>query len=371
MELTLNNTASNRGDSALRSVAALVTLAAVLASLATGCNGGLLGDDGGLLLGKDAERAMITAAADETLSMPVSLAAEGDYQVFDLGSAAAGDEWTFFVEAEARDARRLVLAVLDGDDTVLRRERLSSSAMVRHTVLQATDHLGVAVMSDANEPVSFELVAALVQGGSAPAPREQVVYLNFEGASSLSIHGMDPISFPAFDAAMLGDAYAGHTDLIQAEILRAMQESYAAYNVTIISSADESAPAGAHSTIHFGGGSGERLGLGDSVDCGNEDRNDDAIVYVNSFADYSVMELTPEEMGHMVGIVAAHELGHLFGLIHTEGADQLMSDTRSAWDLVGDASFVRAPLSENVFPIGLEDPHAKLVATVGLRTVAD
>jgi hypothetical protein len=60
-----------------------------------------------------------------------------------------------------------------------------------------------------------------------------------------------------------------------------------------------------------------------------------------------------------------HELGHLLGLFHTRGADQLMDDTRSAWDLVGESKLDRAPLAETVFPMGMEDPGAVLARSVG------
>ena len=174
-----------------------------------------------------------------------------------------------------------------------------------------------------------------------------------------------PETFSAFAATDLGAAYADETGLLKAEVARVMRAQFAEYNVTILSSDDEPEPIEPHATIHFGGVDGRFLGLGEDVDRYNQDSSDQAIVYTQDFALYAVMRLTPEDEARMVANVASHELGHLLGLYHSRGTGQLMDDSSSAWDLVGELKLERAPLAESVFPFGMEDCARVLAEGVG------
>jgi hypothetical protein len=171
-----------------------------------------------------------------------------------------------------------------------------------------------------------------------------------------------------FDAADLGEPYAGATEAVKAAIVAAMREDYAGYNVTVLSSDDGPPPTnGAYATLHFGGYDTRLLGLADNVDQYNADRWQNAIIYVGSFADFSVMGLDAEEMGQMVGNVASHEFGHLLGLFHTSLPEDIMDTTGTAWDLAGDQSFLRGPLEQSVFPVGYENSPQRLAETVGVK----
>jgi len=332
-----------------------------------GCGEFLAEPDAALVSLKGAGRTRIAEEADLALAATVSLAADGDHVLLDLGRSEAGDEWWIVAEGDAGDARRVVLALLDADESLLVRERLSTDVPVRHIVRRSTEHLYAAVMSTTAEPLALTLVAGLWRGRTVPAPQPQVVWLNFDGGRDVRICDCTAMSFSPFDAAVLGGPYAGSTSLIKDEIVRVMREVYADYNVVIWGSHERAKPEGPCSVVHFGGDDERHLGMGHHVDRYNQEPDDEAIVYVEAFAAYATMELTPGEMGRMLGTVASHELGHLLGLYHTCGTANLMDSSRTAWDLVGPSDFGAAPLAQSVFVLGQEDADALLAQTVGCR----
>lgn len=202
-----------------------------------------------------------------------------------------------------------------------------------------------------------------------PTPRPQVVYVNFAGGSNVKVHRKDATSFPPFDAEMLGSDYAGATDIIKAEILAALREDFAGYHVIVMSSDEGPPPAGPYSTLHFGGSDPRLLGLADNVDQYNTQLQQNAIIYVKSFEDFSVMRLSDIEIARMVGNVASHECGHLLGLFHTREVSDLMDTTGSAWDLAAAQAFARAELETSVFPFGFANNPRRLEDAVGRHPV--
>ncbi len=203
-------------------------------------------------------------------------------------------------------------------------------------------------------------------GQAVPPAAPQVVWLNFGGASDVSVHARRGLSFGAFEAGMVGEAYADATAEIKAAIVATMREDYADYNVTLTTSDEGPAPVEPHATMHFGSQDDRLLGLADNVDQYNEDPWQTAVIYVEGFADFAVMGLTVEEMGQMVGNVASHELGHLLGLFHTQIPNDVMDTTGTAWDLAGSQLFSRANLEASVFPYGYANCPQRLTETVGL-----
>lgn len=291
-----------------------------------------------------------------------NVSGQGDYELFALGAAQPGDKWT--ITAEDRDAFLVVL--LDEQYELLYRERVSRSASLEHIIRQATSDvfLGVApAYGDAGG--NYDLFVRREPAATIPAPAQQVVYLNFAGGSDVRIHGEHPISFGAFDAALLGDRYAGATDFIKQEAVAAMRADYSDFNVVLMTSDEGPPPEGPHATVHFGGNDSRLLGLADSVDQYNADPWQAAIIYVEAFTYFDVMQLADDEIAQLLGNVASHELGHLLGLFHTQVPEDLMDTTGTAWDLVQDQSFAGGALEASVFPIGFENPELRLAETVG------
>ncbi len=354
-----------RACAAGRNVLAILPFAVTLLG---GCTGGLLPEEQlGALAKEDPEKISALADADHATTGTVFLEAAGQYAVLDLGAAAAGDEWVAVFAEAPPEGVHAVVAFLDAQDTLLSRDVLLSRGVARVVLREATPRLQLGVTSDAKGPVTLRLTAACKHGAVAPAERTQTVWLNFTGGEGVDVYRYADLAVPSFDAAVLGPAYAAHTALIKQTITATVRAQYAAFNVEISSSDEQPRPTVPHSTVYFGGDHNVLLGLGDSVDRFNERHDDNAIVFVEAFASYAPMGLTPEQMGQMIGHVAAHELGHLMGLHHTQTAAHLMGDDRSAWDLVHGGSFERAPLSSEVFPWGNEDAWRVLAENVGLR----
>jgi hypothetical protein len=297
-----------------------------------------------------------------------TLASTSDYQVIHLGGGVAGEDWVIGDAGSLMSSSAFLVVLLDDQYNLLRRQVVSPSSSLKHVVRADTPalYLGVAPGYGRND-VDFRFEVRRGGAGAIPVPSPQVVWLNFAGGTNVPIHARSGMSFGPFDAGELGSQYAGATEVIKAAILAVVREDYASYNVAVLSSDDGPAPEGPHATIHFGGLDERLLGLADSVDQYNADPWENAIIYVESFADFATMRLNDEEMALMVGNVASHEFGHLLGLYHSRLPADLMDTTGTAWDLAADQEFLRAPLESSVFPFGFENSPAKLAHTVGVN----
>lgn len=297
------------------------------------------------------------------------LAGSGAYRVFDLGAGEAGDLWR---AAPLRLTGSFVAVLFDADYNLLMRRVLTDGRPLQHVLRVPTPQVRLAVAPVAGgSGGEFRIEVTREAGSPVPAPAGQLVWLNFGGASDVRVHRRSGLSFPPFDAGRLGDAYAGHSDVIKRAIVEAIRADYAAFNITILSSDDGPPPAEPHTVVHFGGSETALLGLADSIDNYNQVPAQSAIVFVDSFGAYHTMNLSPEQMAVMIANVASHELGHLLGLYHTRKSDDLMDTTGTAWDLAGAQGFGRAPLETNVFPIGMEDSPQLLMQTLGPGAAAD
>lgn len=303
----------------------------------------------------------------DALRVRGAVRAVGEYRLFDLGAADAGDEWVVTDEGGTRGA--FVVVLFDAGFNLLRRSYVGAQAALRHVVREATPHVYIGVMTPAlgGGGGEFDFLATRQAGQVIPPPNRQVVWLNFAGGRGVLVHRSPPLEFDAFHGAVIDEAYAGQTEELKAAIVDVVRADYAPFDVTILTSDESPRPSDPHSVVHFGGAEGGLLGLADSVDAYNREPAQTAVIYVGSFAPYRNMGLSAAQMGVMIGNVASHELGHLLGLYHTKDPADVMDTTGTAWQLADTQTFARAPLEESVFAVGLADSPMLLAHGVGLN----
>lgn len=214
---------------------------------------------------------------------------------------------------------------------------------------------------------SYAADISVIGGSQVPAPREQVVVLDFDGGQ-VNSPVLGSLNLGPFDAAEIDSRYAGTTDDMIARIREVMEQNYERFNVTVLTTDDEPPPAGTEvSRIFFGGFNAGAYGIAEDVDLYNVDLCDDAIIYTESFTTNQFSRPpSASSMGLAIGNVAAHETGHLLGLNHVDNDADLMDDRSMADAFLTDQEFMESPLSSDIMPIGTQDGVLLLSDSVGL-----
>ena len=169
-------------------------------------------------------------------------------------------------------------------------------------------------LSERNEPIG-----RLTRIGNTPppAPRPQTVVLHFGGQAEVTFRNgllllaaIGPIDDPAVrDSA--------------AEQFRAV---YAPFDMTVLTDSDP-LPTGPFSVVYIGPTDlpSFNYGLSEIGDSRNAYQDDVAIVDSNQLALELAGVLGRETYGRALGMIAAHEMGHLLGLEHVSDPDALMT----------------------------------------------
>lgn len=300
-----------------------------------------------------------------------NIAANGslDFDVFDLGSAEAGDRVVADLAASA--GSDVVLGLFNEDANLLGYVDYSRGTLapgridlVLHESVETLYAVaGTRSVSQANRLYSVGI--SITPNVGIPQPSPQLVVLNFIGASGVRIGRQLPVNVPPFDVATVDARLAGKTQEVIQSILQMVREDYAGLNVVFYLAGDPNIPAGDLTVIHFGTYSDRYLGLADNVDPFNRDSTQNAIIYTDTFSLFSTLWPTQEQIAQVLANVTSHELGHLLGLRHTADIKDIMDITASARQMLFDQWHKVADLHSSIMSIGYQDAPTMLSWCVG------
>lgn len=291
--------------------------------------------------------------------------------VFDVGPVYVGDQ--LHVEVTAAPPLDAAIAVLDEGDNVLVANDDRSyygglfDPLADVRILHDSEHLYIAVSASPAAPSAgaYTLEALLTEDAGHDPPEVQRVYLNFDGAPGVVIGSRPAVDVPVFDASAIDPAFAGHDEEIVQYVVDNVRQDYTGLNVEFYSSHEGPPPPEPYTTVHFGTYDPALLGVADNIDEYNDLPSQDAIVFVDTFAAFAVLNPVTEEIAHALANVASHEAGHLLGLYHTADVHGIMDITANLRQMLGDQYFAHSPLHTEVFPTGYQDAVRMLVENVG------
>jgi len=292
-----------------------------------------------------------------------------DFDVYDLGPTNAGDR--VVADLVATSTSDIVAGLFDGQFNLLGyvdySRGIAAPGRIDLVLRESVDTLYAVVTtrSTSQSSRSYTLGVSAVPDVGVPQPNPQVVVLNFNGASNVRIGRQSPVNVPRFDAARIDSDFAGQTGRMIQLILQAVREDYEGLGVEFYLAGDLSIPNADLTVIHFGTYSDRYLGLAENVDAFNKDGAQAAIIYTDTFALFSVLSPSVEEMAQVLTNTTSHELGHLLGLRHTADIHDLMDITATARQMLSDQWHKVAELHSSIMSAGYQDAATMLSWCVG------
>ena len=295
-----------------------------------------------------------------------------DVDVYDFGPVQPGDR--IVVEMTTADSLDGVIALFDdtGASLLINDHRNvylgRSEPFVDLIIRRPSDSCWLAVSATPGYATTGDYVLVASKGTSVPLRehRPSVVLLDFEGSSNVRIGSRQAIEVPRFDARRISpDLGARQTQAMIDQIVAAVRDDYAGFDVQILSTSEGSRYDSSMSRLFFGADDDALLGVAEGVDEFNSDPRQEAIVFADTFSAFLRLDPSVSELAQAIANVASHEIGHLLGLVHTKDPAGLMDVTASLRALMRDQSFRKSSIYSAVFPIGFQDAVQSLLDTVG------
>jgi hypothetical protein len=317
------------------------------------------------------DAAEFVEATEEPRVIRGEISGADDVDVYDLGPVVPGDR--IIVEMTPADSLDAAIALFDEQGTALlvndhRNAYLGRvEPFVDVVIMHESSACYVAVSATPGYASSgdYALIASKEYPTDLPDPRPDTVLLVFDGGEGVRIGSRPAVDVPVFDAANIDPVYAGDTELMAAEIVKHVRRDYAGMDLTILSTAEGDVFEPGMTRIFFGTFDPALLGVAENVDEFNAEKGQNAIVFTDTFAAFIRLEPSVQEMAQAIANVSSHEIGHLFGLVHTDDPAALMDVTASLSELTLDQEFSRSPLYAAVFPLGYQDDVQYLFDVLG------
>lgn len=197
-------------------------------------------------------------------------------------------------------------------------------------VIVAVAGCGVGDVGEMGEPLALYDDIVVAQGrqacaeapsGDAPSGGPSLVYLNFDGATLKKVNGYTTDAAQNVTVIGSGTLPPYGSPQERAEVEKLVRALYAAYNVDFVTTRPQSgdytmAVIGGHPS-HLGL-TGTMAGLG-NLDCGDQLHRDVAVIFPEA-----MYQGTFDWMMRSLAEAVVHELGHNFGLPHSDDSCDVM-----------------------------------------------